>query len=1118
MAFIWPPPELALAPQQPTPEETLAAMGEPLPPPDAVSGDVPPPPVPAEQLPPAAPPAPAELYSRPEFVPSLEGESSAVISATPVDERVIPFQEQVEYLPPQDQDQTIDALGWQRGGEVLSQLSPEQQAAHATRDEQERAIVEQDARQARIDEAEAAYQDRVVIAREKIARAEKIMADIEAKAASVQTEIDPENWWESRTTGQKVAAYIGAALGGWNAVTRGDGINRELEGFNAAIEQDIASQKATINNQFRAIEGQRGIVNQLHAQGMDLESAAHVARIAAWRMAETTTAQEMSRYDQSGTMARSYAQKLAGIRAQRATAEAKAREETSERANRAADMALKYRADDRAERRFQWEMSKGKGGGGTGVPGVATAAGYDRGGDPVASVLAGWGEDLHDSKHSILDKNRLRELVVKIGNEYGLIPIGSHTESAKVREQLYSARDAVQLANSIRALVHKHGYEPSTGRIQSAAAAQMLSEYSALVGTAKGPEQLALGVLTGPDLGIVKGWIGLDPTDVNWGNELESLETFAKRVTTRANNRLEDLGVAKSQAHAARGEYMKFDVPIPKYGNARAPALNDMISKAEAILENGTPEELTAAGAELVTVLGKRNTNAAERRRIGELGAAIRTQVPEQQRRAYRGGGKGSLGVPYDIGVALQEIATGGSVRDEKAEDVQDDRDYLRWAQQRRREGKSAARIIYDREKGKAVPRPPQKRRGEAEVLLNDEKSAPRESSKWQYQPGLVPSDRKLKENVRSYEAKLADQNDAFKRTWQTIENMGQRGLIAPEALEELRGQVMTEHNEKLPEQEKRRQTRAARGDTAKDLGDPELEGIGLGYGGRPTYGPTNHVERSGLPARTMVEDYPRPLPGIVGDGPTMRERMSPELREVAPHVDEETMREAEAWAENEETLREAEKWAENEATLREAEAWAWRNEIRPEERTERDPTRPTVVEQGPSPRHRPVGAFVEDGGVLTRPLEEVVPDVRPLREPREPHRLSEVLVEPTIRPQTWPSGFEQMGGTPSDERLKDAKEMLNAAPPYSYNYTPESGLDPDVRHNGLMAQDLEQSKMGKQMVEDTPDGKMVNYGGSELAAAVSALNQEIEALKKATGLGDIEEQLTNATRNRTRP
>jgi hypothetical protein len=108
--------------------------------------------------------------------------------------------------------------------------------------------------------------------------------------------------------------------------------------------------------------------------------------------------------------------------------------------------------------------------------------------------------------------------------------------------------------------------------------------------------------------------------------------------------------------------------------------------------------------------------------------------------------------------------------------------------------------------------------------------------------------------------------------------------------------------------------------------------------------------------------------------------------------------------------------------------------------------------------------------------------------------------------------GVEEAGGLGglaamfSDERVKEdisyddreMEEFLNSLEPASYNYKPEvqnSPLASKERQIGVMAQDLEKSKMGNESVRDTSAGKIVNYDemGPKMLAAIAYLNKKIK-------------------------
>lgn len=97
-----------------------------------------------------------------------------------------------------------------------------------------------------------------------------------------------------------------------------------------------------------------------------------------------------------------------------------------------------------------------------------------------------------------------------------------------------------------------------------------------------------------------------------------------------------------------------------------------------------------------------------------------------------------------------------------------------------------------------------------------------------------------------------------------------------------------------------------------------------------------------------------------------------------------------------------------------------------------------------------------------------------------------------------------------SDKKLKTdiedgdqkVESFLDAMKAYSYKYKPsvegKKGA-PKGEHVSPMAQDLEKSEVGKDMVEDTPEGKVVDYGRG-FGAMLAAQANLHERLKKLEG------------------
>lgn len=82
----------------------------------------------------------------------------------------------------------------------------------------------------------------------------------------------------------------------------------------------------------------------------------------------------------------------------------------------------------------------------------------------------------------------------------------------------------------------------------------------------------------------------------------------------------------------------------------------------------------------------------------------------------------------------------------------------------------------------------------------------------------------------------------------------------------------------------------------------------------------------------------------------------------------------------------------------------------------------------------------------------------------------------------------------------KDIQKFLDKLSASKYKYKDGGSVPqkPKGENYGVMAQDLEKSKIGKNMVEDTPEGKMVNYGKgfSAILAAQAELNERLKSLE----------------------
>jgi hypothetical protein len=90
--------------------------------------------------------------------------------------------------------------------------------------------------------------------------------------------IDPDRYWHSRSTGEKIATVIGGALLGFG----GQGATA-INALQSHIDADISAQVHTANNIKAAIDTKSGIVNMLRARDHDLQYSDIVAHQSAYQ-------------------------------------------------------------------------------------------------------------------------------------------------------------------------------------------------------------------------------------------------------------------------------------------------------------------------------------------------------------------------------------------------------------------------------------------------------------------------------------------------------------------------------------------------------------------------------------------------------------------------------------------------------------------------------------------------------------------------------------------------------------------------------------------------------------------------------------------------------------------
>ncbi len=92
------------------------------------------------------------------------------------------------------------------------------------------------------------------------------IAKAHAYSQSKEAEVDPDRWWNNKSTGGKILAGVGMFLGGVGGGAQGTGRNVALEVMNKAIDDDMRAQSANIKTH---IDGNWKAIADKHQLGED---------------------------------------------------------------------------------------------------------------------------------------------------------------------------------------------------------------------------------------------------------------------------------------------------------------------------------------------------------------------------------------------------------------------------------------------------------------------------------------------------------------------------------------------------------------------------------------------------------------------------------------------------------------------------------------------------------------------------------------------------------------------------------------------------------------------------------------------------------------------------------
>lgn len=195
---------------------------------------------------------------------------------------------------------------------VLAQLAIEQEQRRKIDESRERIRIDnEDVASLKKDQADRAEAD----ARTR-RQSDQIAADAQKLA---QKPLDRHRWFKNQSTLGKILSVFAAVVGGL-ASQRG-GPNLGLEFVNKQIDDDIADQKADIENQRGGLAARQTAVGQEFARTGNLYQAAETVRLAVRQAAVNKLQTEQQNFDPRGTGYLEYGKQIQGMQAGMAQAQ-----------------------------------------------------------------------------------------------------------------------------------------------------------------------------------------------------------------------------------------------------------------------------------------------------------------------------------------------------------------------------------------------------------------------------------------------------------------------------------------------------------------------------------------------------------------------------------------------------------------------------------------------------------------------------------------------------------------------------------------------------------------------------------------------------------------------------
>lgn len=418
------------------------------------------------------------------------------------------------------------------------------------------------------------------------------MANIErlkaARAVATRklAEIDAESTKIAETkigyhpsTFQRIAGIIAAVVGGLYQGKTGSARNPGLDALNDVINRDLQEQRDNLTNRRDVLQQRRSALGELTARNNDEYQADETMRLAALKLADEQLAQEQLKYAADGTRGLNLAALRTGLTAQMAankeahdakleeralkvSKDIREQEQAAEvvrhnKAGEAKDWATEARlaTADKADHTV-WTPEQ--------LKALNTVDGRVPPVPPIAMTqkdYSSWlgtqkeAEQFATAARSNNPNERARELAVSgVVDNTGQPVLFADSNIKAVRDGKEYAEETVRIADDLVRIMKQDGWQSDL--VKSAEWRKAQQNYNALI--IKQKEADKLGVLTGPDVGIVTKEIGTtDPTEVRSKDAIDALLHFRHNVVESLNTKV------RTQAALPEGRTIKrWDPPL----------------------------------------------------------------------------------------------------------------------------------------------------------------------------------------------------------------------------------------------------------------------------------------------------------------------------------------------------------------------------------------------------------------------------------------------------------------------------------------------------------------------------------------------------------------------------